>query len=212
MNASTPRPLSRPSMNSPTPDLEVYFDGRPSVLVLVPVILKAAVPGIVVALLCWWIDWSVLSGQTGSLIESVKENPFSLQTLLFGGVLVGGALAVALFLRGILTWLSTRYRLTSDRVEYERGILSKRIYNVELWRVRDVSYRRTLLQFFLGLGMIDILATDDTIPKLKVGPIFRARAIYDRLKQARLRAGRLAGPQAMGMSSWHEGDQAGPEL
>ena len=67
--------------------------------------------------------------------------------------------------------------------------------------MRDVLYRRSIIQFFLGLGVIDILATDDTIPKLEIGPIPNARGIYDKLKQARLKSGRLAGAQATGMTS-----------
>jgi membrane protein YdbS with pleckstrin-like domain len=174
-------------------DSEVYFDGRPSAIVLLPTLVKASIGLIMAVAFCYYVS-----------IDH-RPKPGINETLLVGGS-VSFLIALGYLSMGVLNWLSTRYRLTNDRIEYERGILSKTVLNVELWRVRDVYFRRSILQFFLGLGVVQILATDATIPRLEVGPIPDARRIYDQLKQARLRSGRIAGAQAMGMSkSSHEG-------
>ena len=182
-------------------DTEVYFDGRPSILLLIPFFIKASIPAVITFIVASFIDWKPILADKFGFIDQARENGLSTQPVLVIVTLVLGTLSVAMVLYGFVMWLSTRYQITSDRIEYERGILSKTVLNVELWRVRDIFYRRSIIQFFLGLGVIDILATDDTIPRLKIGPIRGARGIYDEVKQARLKSGRLAGAQAMGMST-----------
>jgi hypothetical protein len=61
---------------------------------------------------------------------------------------------------------SVRYRFSNYRIDYERGILSRRIDTLELWHVEDISFNQSLLNRMLGVGNIEVISHDDTTPKL----------------------------------------------
>lgn len=56
--------------------------------------------------------------------------------------------------------ISRRYRLTSQRLFIERGILNQTIDQTELIRVDDVRVEKTLIDRIFGLGTVSLLSTD----------------------------------------------------
>lgn len=83
-----------------------------------------------------------------------------------------------------LLFKSRIYRITSERIEYEKGIFSKTVRNLDLWRVQDFGFQQNLLQRLLGIGVITVVSSDASDPRLTVGPIARPRIVYDVLKAA----------------------------
>ncbi len=76
---------------------------------------------------------------------------------VLGGVFVSGLIfIIPVFLRII----SRRYRLTSQRLFIERGILSQTIDQTELIRVDDVRVEKTLIDRIFGVGTVTLLSTD----------------------------------------------------
>lgn len=67
-----------------------------------------------------------------------------------------------LALRIGLTMLNERYRLTSQRLFIERGVLSQTVDQLELVRVDDVRISKTLLGRIFGTGTITVMTTDAT--------------------------------------------------
>lgn len=102
----------------------------------------------------------------------------SLLGLLFS--VIGGVLITWGFLRVI----AVSYRVDTLRVEVERGILRRRIDNLELWRVKDIQFRQSLSQRMLGLGDIVLHTSDSTNPVIELRGIQGARALYDSLRDA----------------------------
>jgi len=78
---------------------------------------------------------------------------------------------------------TTRYRVTNYRIDYERGVLGKRIDTLELWHVDDISFRQSLWERLLGVGTITVLSNDQTTPSLPLRGLPRPRPIYESLKQ-----------------------------
>jgi len=79
--------------------------------------------------------------------------------IVLGGVFVSGLIfIIPVFLRII----SRRYRLTSQRLFIERGILNQTIDQTELIRVDDVRLEKTLIDRVFGLGTVSLLSTDVT--------------------------------------------------
>jgi membrane protein YdbS with pleckstrin-like domain len=74
-------------------------------------------------------------------------------------VLVSGSVVVG---HVMLTVLDHRYRLTTQRLFIERGILSRTIDQTELIRVDDVRLYRSVVDRVFGLGTVAILSTDAT--------------------------------------------------
>jgi uncharacterized membrane protein YdbT with pleckstrin-like domain len=62
-------------------------------------------------------------------------------------------------------WLQryfTRYTLTSERLIVKRGILSKIVDDVELYRIRDTRTEQTFWERLLDIGTIEVNGTDQT--------------------------------------------------
>jgi len=79
---------------------------------------------------------------------------------------------------------TTRYRITRRRIEFERGILSKRVDSLELWRVLDVSYSQTLLDRILGNATLVLMGTDRSSPALSIHGLPEARKVFESLRDA----------------------------
>jgi uncharacterized membrane protein YdbT with pleckstrin-like domain len=95
-------------------------------------------------------------------------------------------LVVGLFLL-VSVWLrtrSTRWKLTSRRIETEAGFLSKRVDTLELWRVRDVEFTQSLVDRIMGVACLTVTAHDGSSPVLQIRGVPGDRAVYDRLMSA----------------------------
>lgn len=67
----------------------------------------------------------------------------------------------------------TRYALSEDRLFLSVGFLSVRDDELLLYRVRDISSRRTLWQRIFGVGTVTISSSDKTNPTLVLQNIKR---------------------------------------
>src|SRR5215472_7846973 len=107
---------------------------------------------------------------------------------IFGWILV--PVLIGLFMV-IPVWVrirSTRWKLTSRRIEVERGLFNKRIDALELWRVRDVELRQSLMDRMVGVSSLLVTAHDDSQALLEVRGVPGGRAVYDRLMTAVMNA------------------------
>lgn len=91
------------------------------------------------------------------------------------GLILWGIVLLPLFLLGLLLLLhagylvaSTRYRLTTQRLFVQTGLIAKHLEEVELFRVKDVTLSQGMLQRMLGVGTVVVLSTDDTSPRLEL--------------------------------------------
>ncbi|MFC5472245.1 PH domain-containing protein [Cohnella suwonensis] len=78
----------------------------------------------------------------------------------------------------------TRYQITERRVIVERGILTKKREEIQLYRVRDISVKRNLLERILKFGDITIHSTDATNPTYTLRNIRGSVEVSDLLSQA----------------------------
>lgn len=60
----------------------------------------------------------------------------------------------------------TRYGLSEDRLFLSVGLLNVKDEEILLYRIRDISTRRTLWQRLFGVGTIIITSSDKTTPTL----------------------------------------------
>lgn len=60
----------------------------------------------------------------------------------------------------------TRYRLSEDRLFLSVGLLSERDEEILLYRIRDISTKRTLWQKIFGVGTVTVVSSDKTNPTL----------------------------------------------
>jgi len=79
---------------------------------------------------------------------------------------------------------SIKFRVSNTVIEYERGLLSKRIDVIQLWRVKDVSYRQTLVDRILGIAHIQVIASDVTTPNLEIVGLPASRQLFENLRDS----------------------------
>jgi len=99
-------------------------------------------------------------------------------------VLVPIALAVA-FSFGVMFYRkSIKFRVTQSVIEWERGLLSKRIDVLQLWRVRDVVYKQNLVDRILGIAHVEVVASDATNPDLEIIGMPASRQLFEQLRDS----------------------------
>ncbi|MBR6537540.1 MAG: PH domain-containing protein [Lachnospiraceae bacterium] len=62
-----------------------------------------------------------------------------------------------------LPWTFTVYRLTKDRLLIKTGFFTTKEDEVRLYRILDISLKRTLIQKMFGLGTIQCHSSDKTM-------------------------------------------------
>lgn len=107
-----------------------------------------------------------MPGSTGGEELLFEGRPAAIQG--FGG-LVLALLTVGLSV--LVNYVRTRgtlYRLTSQRIVIERGVFSKRMEQIDLYRVVDYVVERPFGQRIMGTGNIVLEAMDKTTPEIRI--------------------------------------------
>jgi membrane protein YdbS with pleckstrin-like domain len=144
---------------------EVYFDGPP--------LLRAELGR---TALCLLIAAVIVAIPVGGAYMQWFSTPW------WGwlAAIVAAVLTVAV---PIIQLKVMRFRITNYRIDFERGILARKIDTLELWHVDDIQFRQSLLERILGVGTITVLSNDDTTPRLEMPGLPRPRPLFDSLKQ-----------------------------
>ena len=102
-----------------------------------------------------------------------------------------GVLALSVVTLGIYllvrSWArgSKLYRVTTRRIVVETGVLSKRLEQIDLYRIADYTVERPFGQRLLGTGNLLLRTFDKTTPELDVRQIKTdVVALYEKLRSA----------------------------
>ena len=97
--------------------------------------------------------------------------------------------AFIFILAGLIFWVipvlaakTIRYRISSYRIDFERGLLGKKIDTMELWHVDDIKFNQSFLDRMLGVGTITIMSDDQTTPELNLRGVPNPRPLFETLK------------------------------
>jgi membrane protein YdbS with pleckstrin-like domain len=155
-----------PAAAAATDDHKIIYDGCPSARAYIGYYLIAFVlAAAAVAIAIWATDNSSL--QTRAL-----------------AVLIPVAVAVVFGFFVTLYRKSIRFRVTATAIETERGVLSKRIDVLQLWRVRDVRYRQNIGDRILGIAHVDVFAQDTQNPHVEITGMPASRKLFEQLRDS----------------------------
>lgn len=100
-----------------------------------------------------------------------------------------GILLLWLLVIGMLVYrrLSIHYRLTSQRLFHEHGLLSRSIDRIEVIKMDDITFHQGLLERMLGVGTIHIKSSDRTDPDFWMRGIDQVRDVASKIEAARRR-------------------------
>lgn len=80
-----------------------------------------------------------------------------------------------------LPWTFTKYVLTGEKLLIQTGVLSTKEEEVRLYRIMDVTLRRSLAQRLFGLGTIHCCSADKSTPEFDIRWIPDAAAVKEKL-------------------------------
>jgi hypothetical protein len=139
-------------------------------------------------------------GQEPEIAENTAEAPSRLalneqQISLFRRYRIIAGLGLAMLVILILLvkmarLKTTRYEASTDRIEWSRGLLDRRVDNLDMFRVIDLKLRRSLLDCIVGVGSVTVITTDKSDPEFTFEKIRNPRGLYDSIKKASLDADR----------------------
>jgi len=197
LNSDKARALNTdPESDSPSSEYEeaidnVLFAARPSLWGMAPAMVKGlffiALAGLLVRLpLENFIDDLLGLGLT--------EN----QSWTVGGyrIIAGfglGLIVVLILVIKMFRLKMIRYEVSPDRIEWSRGILDRRVDNIDMFRVIDLKMRRSVFDVIFGIGTVGLITTDKTDPEFEFEKVHRSRELYDIIKKASLEADRRTG-------------------
>ncbi|HUJ58830.1 MAG TPA: PH domain-containing protein [Kofleriaceae bacterium] len=105
------------------------------------------------------------------------------QARAVNGVIAIAAVAVY-WLAIMLKRKATKFRVTTTVIETERGLLSKRIDVLQLWRCRDVRYKQNLVDRILGIAHVEVFAQDMANPHVEIVGMPASRQLFEQLRDA----------------------------
>ena len=116
------------------------------------------------------------------LLDPVPGSPT--QTVARAGLALAYVVAVLAALVRFLRTRSTRYRVTTERLQIATGLFSTREDDVELRRVRDLGVERPVLLRMFGRGHVVITSADPSAPRVVLRAIPDPQGVRDRIRAA----------------------------
>lgn len=107
-----------------------------------------------------------------------------LGSIFWGIVLLPIVIGLFLLLRVWYRTKAVRYRLTTQRLFVQTGLVAKKLEEIELFRVKDVTLSQGFLQRLLGVGTVVVLSSDDTTPRLELAGIRQPMETKETIRNA----------------------------
>jgi uncharacterized membrane protein YdbT with pleckstrin-like domain len=102
-----------------------------------------------------------------------------------------GALLLTVLTVGLaflVLWIrarSLRYKITTERVVVEHGLFSKKMDQIDIYRINDYTVERPFGQRLMGTGNLVLEAMDKSTPQLRIeGLKTDVVALYEKLRTA----------------------------
>lgn len=183
-------PMARDTSTPEKPD-RLLFKARPSTWAIVSSFVRAAVTFSIAAFLILYPIADILAR-----LPKLNLTEAEMVMIIDDANIIGIGLAILAFLALILqiiTLKSIRYKVSLDHIEYSRGIFSRKIDNIDMFRVIDLKLNRSMLDCLVGIGTVTIFTKDETDPVFTFKKIRYPKVLYDILKKASLQADRRQG-------------------
>lgn len=129
----------------------------------------------------------------GNRSQVTNAGKYLLCILLLAGFVVGGFFFFPVWIGCVLpviwfvwTWIATKaesFELTTERLRLKKGVLNQVFDEVELYRVKDVSHSRSVLQRMFGLGTITLLTSDRGQENILIDSVRQSDELREHLRK-----------------------------
>lgn len=188
---------ARALQDSPQPDdsgegkkepEKVVFRGRPSLWAMAGSAVKGLIVIVLAGLLIKFPLENMLAGPLKLQLTEGRILLLSQVRFFVGAGLI--SIVVCILLVRVIRLKMTFYEVTPDRIEWSRGILDRRVDNIDMFRVVDLKMRRSIFDCIFGIGTVGLVTTDKTDPQFDFEKVSNPRKLYDIIKNASIDADR----------------------
>ena len=95
---------------------------------------------------------------------------------------IGAVVAIPFAIWKYLVVRCQRYELTSQRLKFHSGILSKKIEEVELYRIKDTKFDQPFWFRLFGLGNVTLVSSDVTTPVVSIHGVKDAQQLREQIR------------------------------
>jgi membrane protein YdbS with pleckstrin-like domain len=187
--ASSYRPVTRAHNDKPKPGT-ILYTGSPSLWGMAGA-LTGAVIVIVIGLVLLFTSLGDLVIKMAPAVSETAGDTIDKVKAMFAIVLIFGMLARTAY--KVLQLKRIRYEVTPERIEFSRGIFSRKIDNIDMYRIVDIKLHRSLVDVLTGVGAVTLMTKDETDPTFEFEKIAGPKELYDILKKVSLQADRRQG-------------------
>lgn len=130
----------------------------------------------------WWnyTKWILVMAGASTLGAFAQRIEFFSNWPLY----LAGLIGIPGIIYAYLQHITTKYKITTRRVEFERGVVSKSVDSLELWRVLDVRYKQGVVDRILSNATITLIGTDQSDPEFNIHGLPNHRRIFEQLRDA----------------------------
>lgn len=142
-----------------------------------------------VAIKCRYCNTDLTAYQASQESESEKTIYSGHPAVIYSAwqwLAVGLTLGIA-YLYYWVESLGITYRITSQRIKLEKGLLSKTIDSVELFTIEHFDLQKPLGMRLLGHGVLRLSSSDDDYPAVTIYGIKQLETLSDTLRECSLR-------------------------
>ena len=120
---------------------------------------------------------------------SASPIALSMKDIVLGLLCTGGLWCIYVVARN----LTTRYKLTNQRLTLRSGIVSQKVEEVEVYRVRDVSMEQEVVGRLLGFGDVVVHSSDASLPRMVLKNVPAPNKIKEQIRAASRQGRRFEG-------------------
>jgi len=170
--------------STPSGAEEVVWEGGASPRLLAREI-PAAFWAVVVPPLALWLLPQVLhyvGGLRHELRGAIAEQRSTIQLVVIVAVLLFSLHRLARVALAYARLRGVRYRLTNQRLTVETGLFSKRVDDIDLRTLQDVTLEQSAMERLLSVGRLVIVSADHSRPRLVLIGIRDPRDVRERVR------------------------------
>jgi uncharacterized membrane protein YdbT with pleckstrin-like domain len=79
---------------------------------------------------------------------------------------------------------SNKYVLTTERLRVDSGVMRKKAESLDLWRIKDVSVKKSMTQRTRKCGDVEIVSADASTPKVTLAWIQNPDEVAEQIRMA----------------------------
>jgi hypothetical protein len=184
---STPLAAAAAAASLPPAKEELFWEGSPSLKALAVQMAATALFAIVVPIIVYLAYAplrDLLTHASRDAADLVVEHEETARTVIVWGlVALVGSRVVRLAWR-MLALRSQRYRISSQRITVESGVLSKTLAEIDVRTIDDITFHQSFVERLLGIGQIAILSSEPATPRAHLVGVPNPREVRELVRSS----------------------------